>query len=101
MGAGAAAGVFREEPDAQLPHEQGEQAEGEPAAHVRRLAWWALGTHVRSWCLVGQGEWVPRFAAMEGAGFRPVGDPCWERGGRTFEDLEGYGVVVVKGAWKK
>jgi prolyl oligopeptidase len=34
-------------------------------------------------------------------GFRvvPSVNPYWDRSGRTFEDVDGYRVVLQKGAW--
>lgn len=40
-------------------------------------------------------------AAMLGAGFRQVRsfNPYWERQGRTYEDADGYRVVIQQAAW--
>lgn len=45
--------------------------------------------------------WERRCAAMAAAGFREVGslNPYWDREGRTFEDPDGYRVVVQRAAW--
>lgn len=42
-------------------------------------------------------EWERRSRQMEVGGFRAVGsyNPYWDRHGRTFEDLDGYRVVLV------
>ncbi len=47
------------------------------------------------------GEWERTCAAMLGAGFRQVRsfNPYWERLGRTYEDADGYRVVVQQAAW--
>ncbi len=47
------------------------------------------------------GEWERTCAAMLGAGFRQVRsfNPYWERQGRTYEDGDGYRVVVQQAAW--
>lgn len=46
-------------------------------------------------------EWERRCEAMALAGFRSVTslNPYWERNGRTFEDLDGYRVVIQWSAW--
>ncbi len=46
------------------------------------------------------GAYAARCAALEGAGFRPVAsrNPYWDAHGRTFEDPEGYRVVVYRGS---
>lgn len=46
-------------------------------------------------------KWIQRCKAMAGAGFRQVTslNPYWERAGRTFEDLDGYRVVIQCEAW--
>ena len=38
---------------------------------------------------------------MAAAGFRPVAsyNPYWDRSGRTFEDVDGYRVVLENEAW--
>lgn len=47
------------------------------------------------------GEWTALCARMLAAGFRRVTslNPYWERSGRTFEDADGYRVVLQNGAW--
>ena len=49
--------------------------------------------------LPDSGEHEARCAALEGAGFHPVRarNPYWDAHGRTFEDPEGYRVVVYRG----
>jgi len=46
-------------------------------------------------------EWEKTCAAMLGAGFRQVRsfNPYWERLGRTYEDEDGYRIVVQQSAW--
>jgi hypothetical protein len=48
-----------------------------------------------------QAEWDGTCARMLAAGFRQVAsvNPYWERHGRTFEDGDGYRVVLERGAW--
>ena len=40
---------------------------------------------------------------MLAAGFRPVSsyDPYWDVHGRTFEDVDGYRVVLQNAAWSR
>ncbi len=46
-------------------------------------------------------EWVLRCRQMMKAGFAEVAsrNPYWGRNGKTFEDLDGYRVVIAKTAW--
>lgn len=46
-------------------------------------------------------EWEARCQQMEAAGFIPVQayNPYWDRLGRTFEDLDGYRVVIQNADW--
>jgi catechol 2,3-dioxygenase-like lactoylglutathione lyase family enzyme len=46
-------------------------------------------------------EWRAAVARLEQAGFRPVPafNPYWERTGKTFEDPDGYRVVLQHAAW--
>ena len=46
-------------------------------------------------------EWEARVARMRAAGFAPVKsfNPYWDRGGLTFEDPDGYRVVLQRAAW--
>lgn len=45
--------------------------------------------------------WEARCKQMEAAGFTPVQsyNPYWDRLGRTFEDLDGYRVVIQNADW--
>jgi catechol 2,3-dioxygenase-like lactoylglutathione lyase family enzyme len=47
------------------------------------------------------GAWRDRCAAMLAAGFKavPSFNPYWERSGRTFEDRDGYRVVIERDDW--
>ena len=49
-----------------------------------------------------EAEFDARAAAMVTAGFRPVEshNPYWDRHGATFEDLDGYRVVLNRGDWR-
>ena len=46
-------------------------------------------------------EWRAARASMEAAGFKPVAsyNPYWEKNGRTYEDHDGYRVVLQQGGW--
>ena len=46
-------------------------------------------------------EWQAAVMRMERAGFAPVRafNPYWDRQGRTFEDPDGYRVVLQNAAW--
>jgi len=47
-------------------------------------------------------EWEKRCQQMLNAGFKQVTsyNPYWDRSGRTFEDLDGYRVVLENSAWE-
>lgn len=46
--------------------------------------------------------WEARCCAMRDAGFREAApwNPYWSRCGRTFEDRDGYRVVIQRAEWK-
>ncbi len=46
-------------------------------------------------------EWQAKVQRMRAAGFAPVRsfNPYWDRDGVTFEDPDGYRVVIVNAAW--
>ena len=46
-------------------------------------------------------EWTARCDAMLAAGFEPVTsfNPYWDVNGRTFQDADGYRVVIQRAAW--
>lgn len=48
-------------------------------------------------------EWTAAVERMRDAGFDPVAafNPYWDREGVTFEDPDGYRVVLQRGAWEK
>lgn len=48
-----------------------------------------------------EGEWRAAVDRMVKAGYTPVPslNPYWDRGGRTFEDPDGYRVVLQNAAW--
>ncbi len=51
--------------------------------------------------LPDRAEWAQAGQRMREAGFRVVRshNPYWDRCGQTFEDLDGYRVVLVHEAW--
>lgn len=59
------------------------------------------GEHLLVFYLPDQRQWSQRCEAMVRAGFRVVAsvNPYWDRGGRTFEDADGYRVVLQNAAW--
>jgi hypothetical protein len=48
-------------------------------------------------------NWEAACTRMQTAGFRPVAacNPYWDRQGRTFEDIDGYHVVLQHAAWTR
>lgn len=48
-------------------------------------------------------EWTAAVERMRDAGFDPVAafNPYWDREGVTFEDPDGYRVVLQRAAWEK
>jgi YycE-like N-terminal domain/YycE-like C-terminal domain len=48
-------------------------------------------------------EWKDLCGRMAAAGFRSVAsyNPYWDDHGKSFEDLDGYRVVLQNGAWTK
>jgi catechol 2,3-dioxygenase-like lactoylglutathione lyase family enzyme len=51
--------------------------------------------------LSDEGQWRRAVDRMERAGYRAVTsfNPYWDRRGRTFEDPDGYRVVLQNGSW--
>lgn len=71
-------------------HHRGHRAEGSPS-----------GEHLLVFYLPDARDWHAACESMVAAGFRivPAENPYWERSGRTFEDLDGYRVVLQQAAW--
>jgi catechol 2,3-dioxygenase-like lactoylglutathione lyase family enzyme len=46
--------------------------------------------------------WEASFASLHAAGFRQVEsfNPYWEANGATFEDPDGYRIVLARGGWE-
>ena len=59
------------------------------------------GEHLLVFYLADRESWIDGCRAMELAGFTKVGseNPYWERSGSTFEDLDGYRVVLQNSMW--
>jgi Glyoxalase/Bleomycin resistance protein/Dioxygenase superfamily len=59
--------------------------------------------HLLIFYLPQKDEWEARCAQMISAGFRNVSsyNPYWDLQGRTFEDIDGYRVVLQNAAWNK
>lgn len=57
--------------------------------------------HLLVFYLPDQAVWEERCSQMLAAGFQrvPAYNPYWETQGRTFEDLDGYRVVLQNAAW--
>jgi len=51
--------------------------------------------------LPDRSEWQAAVARLERAGYQPVKsfNPYWDRRGKTFEDPDGYRVVLQNAAW--
>jgi catechol 2,3-dioxygenase-like lactoylglutathione lyase family enzyme len=49
-----------------------------------------------------EAEWKSAVARMRKHGYEPVKsfNPWWDNGGRTFEDIDGYRVVLFNGKWE-
>jgi catechol 2,3-dioxygenase-like lactoylglutathione lyase family enzyme len=49
-----------------------------------------------------EAEWKAQIARVETAGHQPVRsfNPYWDRQGRTYEDPDGYRIVIWHGAWR-
>lgn len=57
--------------------------------------------HLLVFYLPDGAEWTQAVERMQAAGFAPVpsDNPYWDREGRTFEDPDGYRVVLQRAAW--
>lgn len=57
--------------------------------------------HLAVLYLPDRGEWSAAVARMRAAGFPPVPsyNPYWDRLGATFEDPDGYRVVLQQASW--
>ena len=59
--------------------------------------------HLLVFYVPDRSEWEAGIDRMVEAGFRPVPsyNPYWDAHGRTFEDLDGYRVVLQNAAWTR
>ncbi|MEZ4503239.1 MAG: VOC family protein [Dehalococcoidia bacterium] len=59
--------------------------------------------HLLAFYLPDEAEWLATCERMIAAGFREVAsyNPYWDLRGRTFEDLDGYHVVLQNEAWTR
>jgi catechol 2,3-dioxygenase-like lactoylglutathione lyase family enzyme len=57
--------------------------------------------HLLVFYLPDEAEWEAAVARLEEAGYGPVRafNPYWDRDGRTFEDPDGYRVVLQNAGW--
>jgi hypothetical protein len=57
--------------------------------------------HLLVFYLPDKDDWEAASAQMTSAGFRevPSNNPYWDLQGRTFEDIDGYRVVLQNAAW--
>src|SRR5262245_37881028 len=57
--------------------------------------------HLLIFYLPGEAEWNAAVQRMRDAGFEPIpaSNPYWDREGATFEDPDGYRIVLQKSAW--
>ena len=59
------------------------------------------GDNLLVFYLPDEQQWQEAINRMIGAGYEPVPsfNPYWDRAGRTFEDPDGYGVVLQNAPW--
>ncbi len=57
--------------------------------------------HLLAFFVPDKREWEQTCAEMLAAGFKavPSSNPYWDRNGRTFEDVDGYRVVLQNAPW--
>jgi catechol 2,3-dioxygenase-like lactoylglutathione lyase family enzyme len=57
--------------------------------------------HLLVFYIPDEEEWQSAVDRMEAAGYEAVGsqNPYWDRSGRSFEDPDGYRVVLQNAAW--
>jgi catechol 2,3-dioxygenase-like lactoylglutathione lyase family enzyme len=57
--------------------------------------------HLLAFYIPERHDWERRCARLVAAGFRqvPSWNPYWDDDGRTFEDVDGYRVVLQNAAW--
>ncbi len=59
--------------------------------------------HLLVFYIPDQDEWAACCEQMLAAGFQnvPAYNPYWDMNGSTFEDIDGYRVVLQNGAWSR
>jgi len=59
--------------------------------------------HLLAFYLPDRDEWQATCEGMLAAGFAQVSsyNPYWDEAGRTFEDVDGYRVVLQNAAWQR
>lgn len=69
--------------------------------HGHRVGMAPTRDHLLVFYLPVASEWAESCTHMLMAGFRvvPSYNPYWDRQGRTFEDIDGYRVVLQNSAW--
>ncbi|MBB5713556.1 VOC family protein [Sphingomonas aerophila] len=70
-------------------------------AHAHRVGRAPTADNLLVFYLPDDAEWGRAVDRMQGAGFRPVPafNPYWDRAGLTFEDPDGYRVVLQHARW--
>jgi hypothetical protein len=73
------------------------------AQHGHRAGTAPTKEHLLVFFLPDRREWESTCTHMLDAGFHavPSNNPYWDRNGRTFEDVDGYRVVLQNGAWEE
>lgn len=76
----------------EFTQEHGQPAGGAPSAE-----------HLLVFYLPDADEWQAAVARMQAAGFAsaPAHNPYWDQHGRTFQDPDGYRVVLQQAAWQR
>jgi catechol 2,3-dioxygenase-like lactoylglutathione lyase family enzyme len=69
--------------------------------HGHRVGQAPTPDHLLAFYIPERDDWERRCARLVAAGFRqvPSRNPYWDDNGRTFEDVDGYRVVLQNAAW--
>jgi len=70
-------------------------------AHGHRVGRAPTSDHLLVFYLPDEAHWSQAVARLKRSGYEPVGsfNPYWDRQGLTFEDPDGYRVVLQRDAW--
>ena len=70
--------------------------------HGHRVGQAPTPDHLLVFYIRERGDWERRCARLVAAGFRevPSWNPYWDDEGRTFEDIDGYRVVLQNAGWQ-